>query len=196
MNRDALPVPVEPGPVAASMQVHSYLACAPRDAGVSAALFYAPRGTDVLGWLAGGAGGRCVAAFFAVEDYFAKRGARFCRSVDDDIRGPWLEESAPVTTGIRCPIAEAECAGLSRLQSAFVREWLFVPDDPVEHDEVDAYRRLGYPLQPINVRTAQFDRFDRHRPTWVHASPGVDFNVVLYLKRRLPLDRRAAPVLT
>lgn len=177
------------------MQVHSYLACAPRDAGVSAALFYLPRGTDVHGWLAGSAGGRCAAAFFAVEDYYSKRGGRFCRSVDDDVRGRWLEESVPVTTEIGCPIGEDECAELARLQSAFSREWFFRSADATDHDEIAEYRRLDYPVQGINVRSAQFHRFDRHRPVWVHASPGIDFNVVLYLKKRLPLDRREARVL-
>lgn len=183
------------GAVAQLMQVHSYLACAPRDIGVSAALFYVPRGTNLLGWLAGRAGGRWAAVFFAVEDYFAVRGARFCRSVDDDPRGPWLEESVPVTTGIRCPVTEDDCAELSRIQAAFVREWFFAAGDPAERDEEDAYRVLGYPVQALNVRSAQFHRFDRQRPVWVHASPGIDFNVVLYLKKRLPLDRREARVL-
>ncbi len=47
-----------------SMQVHSYLACAPREVGVTAALFYATRGQNVCGWLAGEHAGRCAAAFF------------------------------------------------------------------------------------------------------------------------------------
>ena len=47
-------------------------------------------------------------------------------------------------------------------------------------------------MRPINVRSAQFRRFEQRRPVWVHASPGIDFNLVLYLKKRLPLDRREA----
>jgi hypothetical protein len=95
----------------------------------------------------------------------------------------------------RCPISEADCAELSRLQSAFVREWLFCPGDPLDDDEVAAYRKLELPMRPMNVRSAQFRRFEQRRPVWVYASPGIDFNLVLYLKRRLPLDRREARAL-
>ena len=177
------------------MQVHSYLACAPRDMGVTAALFYVPRGENVCGWLAAGEGLRSAAAFFAVEGYYSAGAARFCRSVEDDLRGRWIEQTVPVTTDVRSPIAEADCAELSRLQSAFIREWLFYPGDPQDDDEVAAYRKLGLPVRPVNVRATQFHRFDQHRPIWVHASPGIDFNLVLYLKKRLPLDRREARAL-
>jgi hypothetical protein len=195
MDRDAPSVPSRAGGGADSMQYHSYLACAPRDAGVTAALFYVPRGTNVRGWLAGGEGARRAAAFFVVEGYYSADAARFCRSVEDDVRGRWIEQTEPVTTEIRCPIPEAERAEVSRLQSAFVREWFFDPGDPQESDEVAAYRKLGFPLRPVNVRSTQLHRFDQHRPVWVHASLGIDFNLVLYLKKRLPLDRREARVL-
>jgi len=177
------------------MQAHAYLACAPREAGVSAALFYAAWGQNVCGWLAAEHDRRASAAFFDLEGYYSTGDTIFCRSVDDDVRGRWIEQAVPVTAEIRCPIAEADCGELSRLQSAFVREWLFDPDDPRDRGEVEAYRKLGLPVRPVNVRSAQFHRFDQRRPVWVHASPGIDFNLVLYLKKRLPLDRREARVL-
>jgi hypothetical protein len=177
------------------MQVHAYLACAPREAGVAAALFYAVWGRNVCGWLAGEHDRRASAAFFALEDYYSTADAVFCRSVDDDVRGGWIAQAVPVTTEIRCPIPEADCGELSRLQSAFVREWLFCADDPRDRAEVEAYRKLGVPVRPLNVRAAQFHRFDQRRPVWVYASPGIDFNLVLDLKKRLPLDRREARVL-
>ena len=184
-----------PGGNGEPMQVHAYLACAPREAGVSAALFYAAWGENVHGWLACEHDRRCAAAFFALQDYYSTRDAVFCRSVDDDVRGRWIEQAVPVTTGIRCPVPDADCGELSRLQSAFVREWLFCPDDPQDRAEVEAYRKLGLPVRAVNVRAAQLHRFDQRRPVWVHASPGIDFNLVLYLKKRLPLDRREARVL-
>jgi hypothetical protein len=177
------------------MQVRSYLACAPHEAGVTAAMFYAPWGQSVCGWLAGGHAERCAGVFFAVEGYYSTGNARFCRSVDDDVRGEWIEEVALATTKIRCPISEADCAELSRLQSAFAREWLFCPDNPIDDDEVAAYRKLGLPLRPINVRSTQFRRFEQRRPVWVYASPGIDFNLVLYLKKRPPLNHREARAL-
>ena len=195
MDCDVPPIPTTPVGRVNSMQVHSYLACTPRKAGVTAAMFYAPWGRNVCGWLAGGHADRCGGVFFAVEGDYSTGHARFCRSADDDVRGGWIQEVALATTEIRCPISGADCAGLLRLQSAFVREWLFCPDDPLDHDEVAAYLKLGLPLRPVNVRAAQFHRFEQRRPVWVCASPGIDFNLVLYLKKRLPLDRREARAL-
>lgn len=195
MESDVLSRPSVPGGRAESMQVHAYLACAPRDVGVSAALFYAASGENVHGWLACEHERRCAAAYFALEGYYSTRDAVFCRSVDDDVRSRWIEQAVPVTTEIRCPVSETGCGELSRLQSAFVHEWLFADDDPRDRAEVEAYRKLGLPVRAVNVRTAQFHRFDQRRPVWVHASPGIDFNVVLYLKKRLPLDWREARAL-
>lgn len=192
MDCAAPPVPSVPNADAESMQVHAYLACAPRDAGVAAALFYAARAANVRGWVACEHDRRCAAAYFALEGYYSARDAVFCRSVDDDVRGPWIEQAVPVTAPVRCPVAEADCGELARLQAAFVREWLFFPDDPRDRAEVDAYRKLGLPVRALNVRAAQFHRFDQRRPVWVHASPGIDFNLVLYLKKWLPFDRREA----
>jgi len=174
------------------MQAHAYLACAPQGAGVSVALFYAACGHDICGWFAHEHVHRCAAAFFAVEDYYTAAGTHFCRSVDDDVHGPWIEQSAPVTTEIRCPIGEDDCLELSRLSSAYIREWLFFADEPRDHDEAALYRSLGLPVRPVNVRAAQFHCFDRNRPVWVHASPGIDLNVVLFLKKRLPASHREA----
>ena len=131
------------GDGAESMQVHSYLACAPRDMGVTAALFYVPRGRTSAG---GSRPARACAAPPRSSRWkvITRRGAaRFCRSVEDDLRGRWIEQTVPVTTDVRSPIAEADCAELSRLQSAFIREWLFYPGDPQDDDEVAAYRKLG-----------------------------------------------------
>jgi hypothetical protein len=177
------------------MQFHAYLACAPREAGVTTALFYVPRGQDVCGWIAAGEGARCASVFFAAEGYYAPGAARFCRSASDDIRGRWIEQAVPVTADIRCPIPESDCAELSRLQSLFVREWLFQPGDLHEGDELAAYRRAGLPVHAVNIRSTQFHRFDQNRPVWVHASPGIDFNLVLHLKKQFPLDRRETRVL-
>jgi hypothetical protein len=194
MGFDAPSGPPVQGGNAEPMQVHAYLACAPRQGGVRAALFYAAWGQNICGWLAGERAERGSAAYFALERDYSARDAIYRRSVDDDVRGRWIEQAVPVTTEIRCPIPEADCDELSRRQSVFVREWLFYPDDPLAQDEVEGYRKLGLPVRDVNVRAAQFHRFDQRRPVWVHASPGIDFNLVLYLKKRLPLDRRGLRV--
>ena len=172
------------------MQVHAYLACAPRGAGVTAALFYAVRGEDVCGWLAHESHAGSAAAFFMLEQHYSTAETVFCRSVDDDVFGRWIKQAAPVTIDVRCPVAQSDCHELSRLQSAFVREWLFYPDAPLDHGECAAYRSLGLRVRAVNVRSSQFERFDQRRAVWVHASPGIDLNLVLYLKKRLPLDTR------
>jgi hypothetical protein len=196
MGSDVPSGPSVPDGNAEPMQVHAYLACAPRDAGVSAALFYAAAGENVHGWLACEHDRRSVAAFFRLEGYYSTHDPVFCRSVDDDVRGRWIELTIPVTTAIRCPIPEDDCGELSRLQSEFVREWLFYDDDPRDRAEVEAYRKLGLPVRAVNVRAAQLHRFDQRRSVWVHASPGIDFNVVLCLTKRLPLNWREARALT
>jgi hypothetical protein len=172
------------------MQAHAYLACAPRGAGLAAALFYTMRGKDACGWIAHERHAGCAAAFFALRNHGLSAETVYCRSVGDDAFGSWIEQAAPVTNDVRCPISETDCRELSAMRSAFVRAWLFSADDPLEEEECAAYRKLGLPLRPVNVRSAQFHRFDRNRAVWVHASPGIDLGIVLYLKRRLPLDGR------
>jgi hypothetical protein len=159
------------------------------------ALFYAVRAENIYGWLTRERDGGCAAAFFALERYYSTADTMFCRSLDDDVYGKWIEQTAPVSTEIASPVPEAERHELARLQSAFVSEWVFYPGDPRDHGEVEAYRKLGLPVRPVNVRSSQFHRFDQNRPVWVYASPRIDLNVVLYLKKRLPLDAREAQIL-
>jgi len=178
------------GPYPKTMQAHAYLACAPRGAGVTAALFYAMRGKDACGWIAHERHGGCAAAFFALGNYGMSAETVYRRSVGDDIFGDWIEQAAPVTKDVACPIPETGRHELGAMRLAFVRDWLFFPDDPLGQAECIAYRTLGLPVRPVNVRSTQFHRFDRNRAVWVHASPGIDLNIVLHLKKRLPLDGR------
>jgi hypothetical protein len=173
-----------------TMHAHAYLACAPRGAGLAAALFYAMRGKDACGWIAHERHAACAAAFFVLRDHGLSAEAVCCRSVGDDPFGSWIEQAVPVTNEVRCPISDADCRELSETRSAFVRTWLFTPDDPLEEEERAAYRKLGLPLRPVNIRSTQFHRFDRNRAVWVHASPGIDLSIVLFVKKRLPLDGR------
>lgn len=165
------------------MQVHSYLASTPRTAGVVAALFYAVLGENACGWYTGTVENEIATAFFALEQYYSTHETVYCRSSGGDLRGHWIAETAPTTTDIRCPLAEPVCHELSRLQSEFVREWLWYAGDPRSDEEADAYRKLGLPSRPINIRASQLARFDRTRAVWVHMSPGTDLNLVLAVKK-------------
>jgi hypothetical protein len=167
------------------MEPHAYLAYAPRGAGVASALFYVAHKENVYGWYIGACGYAYPAAFFALERFYSTHATTFCRSVEDEMYGPWVEDFAPVTTDIRCPVPEALCHELDRLQAAFVHEWLFFPEDA---ENAAAYQSLGLPVQAVNIRADQFNRFVREQPVWTYASPGTDLNVLSYLKRSWPLD--------
>jgi len=177
------------------MQVHVYIAWAPRGEGLTAAVLYAVRDAGVLGWLAREHDKHCVAAFFALNGYFGSSCASFRRSATGAIDGRWIEPATPLSADIACPLAAADRQWLSRLQTAFARQWFFSAEDPSEVAEIAAYDSERLPIRAVSVRAAQFRRFDRHRTVWVHASPSIDFDLVLYLKRRLPQDRHEAQLL-
>jgi hypothetical protein len=167
------------------MEPHAYLAYVPNGVGVASALFYLVHKTNVYGWYIGADAYAYPPAFFALEDFYSTRATVFCRSVEDDAYGPWVQDSAPVTTDIRCPVPEPICHELDRCQAAFVREWLFFPEDA---RNVAEYRRLGLPVEAVNIRADQFHRFARDQPVWTYTSPGTDLNMISYLKRSWPLD--------
>ncbi len=153
------------------MQPRFYLAITPRGAGVSAAVFYRGDGDSVHGWFAGARNHGCVSRFFAIERYFAKDPATFWWTMENDPQGKWAVGDTSRVSGIHCPLSETACHELQLLQSAFADEWLFYDGDPRAGNEIDAYRRLGLPVGPVNVRACQFPRFDQRQPTWTYASP-------------------------
>jgi hypothetical protein len=165
------------------MQVHSYLASAPRAAGVVSALFYAVLGENACGWYTGANANEIATGYFALEQYYSTNETSYCRSCGGDLRGHWIVESAPITTDIRCPLTEPVCRELAHLQSEFAREWLWYEGDPRALEEVDAYRKLGLSPRPINIRASQLPRLDRSRALWVYTSPGTDLNLVLSIKK-------------
>jgi hypothetical protein len=165
------------------MQVHSYLATAPRGVGVVSALYYALLGENACGWYTGTTDVRIESAYFALERYYSTQETVYCRSTGGDVRGGWVMDSAPVTVDIRCPLTEPVCRELSRLQGEFDREWLWYSGEPGAAEEADAYRKLGLSPRGINIRASQLNRFDRTRPVWVHMSPGTDLNLVLSIKK-------------
>jgi hypothetical protein len=171
------------------MQVHSYLATAPRAAGVVSALFYAVLGENVCGWYTGMVDLRIAMSFFALEQYYSTHQTVYCRSIGGDLRGAWVIDTAPITTDIRCPLTEPVSHELSHLQSDFVREWIWYSGEPGGADEVEAYRKLGLSPRPINIRASQLHRFDRSRQVWVCMTPGTDLNLVLAVKKHWLSDR-------
>lgn len=51
---------------------------------------------------------------------------------------------------------------------------------------------LGLPVQGANPRANQFHRFDQRQPKWIYAAPGIDLNVIAYLKSSGSLDDKDA----
>jgi len=177
------------------MPVHAYIAWAPHDEGLRAALLYAAGDTGVIGWFARERNRSCSAAYFLLEGACRAPDARFRRSAGDDIDGCWLEPAIPPPWEVACPLAPADRRRLARLRAAFAAHWFFRGDDSHDLDEIEAYRSEALPLHALNVRTARFRRFERRRRVWVHASPAIDFETVLCVKDRFPEDRREARVL-
>jgi len=175
------------------MQPRFYLANTPRGVGVSAALFYVPDRESVYGWFTGARNHGCESMFFALEHYYAKEPTIFWRSMEDDVHGRWAAGDTAKVTDTHCPVPEAMCHELERLQSEFADEWLFFLGDPRAAREVNDYWRLGLPVGQVNVRSSQLQRFDQTQPTWTYASPGTDLNLVSYLGKHWKLDYRGLP---
>ena len=170
------------------MQAHGILRYAPRGAGLTAAAACLTVGKHVYGWYIGAVGQSFAAAFFALEDFYSSRPTRFFRSVEDDLYGPWVEQSSPGVVDARNPVPDTLAHELARLQSAFIAEWLFFADVPEAAAEIAAYERLGLPVREVNIQSRQFDKFDRTQPVWRFALPGTDLNLIEYLARCWTLD--------
>ena len=175
------------------MQSRFYLAFTPRGAGVAAAGYYLVVDPSIYGWFTGARDHGLDAAFFALEGYYSAAPTMYSRSREDDVHGPWVTGVGEKTTEIESPVPEAVRHELARLQSAFVDEWLFYADDPRAAEEIEAYHRLDLPVQAVNVRTRELQRFDQTGPTWVYTSPGADLNVIAALAEHWTLDHRLAP---
>ena len=176
-----------------SMQPYFYLAFTPRGVGVVAATFYFVQAENVYGWFIGARNNGCAAGFFALERYYSRETTIYWRSLEDDVHGEWEAAVIGAVTAASGPVPEAIRHELARLQSAFADEWLFFPEYPGAEGEIEAYRKLELPVETVNIRPAQFHRFDQSQPTWIYASPGIDLNVIAYLGDHWMLDHRVTP---
>jgi hypothetical protein len=148
-----------------------------------ATLFYVVSDTDIYGWYLQAQPVRFSAAYFMIEDFYADRSARLYRSVQDDVHGMWISDRSPNGSEIRCPIPEAVGHELERIQSWFVKEWVFFENDPAADLDSTLYERHGLPVAAVNIRYKRLNRLDRSNAGWSHASPGVDLNIVEFLQK-------------
>ena len=85
------------------------------------ALFYIEDGNDLYCWHAQLCDHNLIAAFYAIEDFYADQASVLHRSLEDDVHGPWVTLAEDSTLqGVRCPVPEALRHELERLQLRFV----------------------------------------------------------------------------
>ena len=145
-------------------------------------LFYVDAGSDVVGWQAGGDGRGLSASFMMVENFYDGHSPVLYRSVEDDVHGPWAVQAGHVWRPARCPLPEPLRHELESLQSRVVQEWLFFADDPGASAEREAYRALGLPLRPANVRPRRLARLGGDGDLREYASAAFDPNLLEYLQ--------------
>lgn len=173
------------------MQPKVYISYSPGKPGFVFAVFYFESGADIHGWHIEARNLYFSAAFFMVENFYANRSPRLYRSVQDDVYGPWTIDYPPTRDVIRCPVPEGTIHELERFQSRFVEEWLFFKNDVDIAGEFAAYQSRAMPVHEVNIKSRRLHRFHQDDDTWVHASPGVDPNVVQLLRKYWRLSEKA-----
>ncbi|HVL74934.1 MAG TPA: hypothetical protein VM406_02875 [Noviherbaspirillum sp.] len=158
------------------MQPRTYVAYSPDRSGSVFALFYCGGGGSLHGWHVEAREPYFSSAFFMMENLYSSEPLHMYRSVQDDVYGPWTIDSPPVPDRIRCPLPDAACHDLERLQSDFVDDWLVFRED-CRHPSVRVKpRRLG--------------RMQRCGDAWVYATPGLDETVVQLVRRYWRLNEK------
>jgi hypothetical protein len=145
------------------------------------AVFFLSAQKDVYGWYAEAEGERQRAAFFMLENFYSDRTPLFYRSLQDDVYGDWVRDQ-PYYDKVRCPLPEPLRHELERLQSNFVDEWLFFPEDPAASAEASAFAERGLPVQSINIKSRRLARMERQQGEWVYATAPADRSMLDFLQ--------------
>jgi hypothetical protein len=172
------------------MQPRLYISYSPVKAGSIFALFYFESGNDVYGWHLETRDHYFSAAFFMVENFYGQSEPRLYRSVEDDVYSAWTIDHPPTKDSIRCPLSEAVRHELGHQQSLFVEEWLFFGNDTGIDTECAAYQVQGLPVHEANIKWRRLHRLKKFGAEWIHASPGMDMNVVQYLRKYWRLNEK------
>lgn len=172
------------------LEPYVHLAYAPRGAGVLCAALWIVQGPHCYGWFTGARAYEHPAAFFALEDYYSTRGTVCYFSVEDDVRGEWLQISPRGEVPIEGPgaVPEPLCHELEHMQDAFMHEWLFYRDDPAYATDAAELRERELPATALNIRPRKLNKLQTDAPVWTYTSPGADLNVISFLARHWMLD--------
>lgn len=168
-----------------------YIAYTPRGAGLLAAIFYFVEGNDIYGWYTGARGGEFPAAFFQLENYYAATRTVLYATRGTDVYGGWAfdyTDGRELALDKPLPVDNALCHLLEAAQSEFAEEWLFYQDDPAAQGEIAAYHHDGLAVQAVNVKHRKLHKLNQDDVIWHYSSPGLDLNVMDYMRQRWPLD--------
>ncbi|WP_296227733.1 hypothetical protein [Ralstonia sp. UBA689] len=173
----------------------AFLAYEPKGPGLMCAVMILIDEENVYGWYTGPANGKFPAAFFLLERYYSTHETAFYHSVQDDMYDGWVMAYPPVDidVGNRLQVPEAMYHALEQYQDTFVAEWLFYRDDPDAAAETAWYRAQDLPLAHAGIRHTMLNKLDRDDLIWTYHTPGLDLNIVEFLRRRWPLDYALAP---
>ena len=155
---------------------HTFIAYAPRGAGLRCALAYLASPRDLYGWYTGPRDdGRFAAAFFLSEGFYTNRPVHYEAVDHAELHSAWL-------------LDEPRRHELARMQDAFAREWLFYRDDPRAPAELQAYADAELAVGEVNVRFARLAGFSTLQPNWTHYSSGFEHAVLRHLAKRWSLE--------
>lgn len=172
------------------MQPKTYISYSPGKAGAVFALLYCESGADLYGWHIEARSVYFSAAFFMIENYYARHALKVYRSMQDDVYGPWTVDCPPTGEEIRCPVPDTMSHELERMQSRFVDDWLFFDDDADIGGEKSAYRELRLPLYGVNIKARRLSRLLQHDGQWSYLPPGTDLNVAQVLRKYWRLSEK------
>jgi hypothetical protein len=156
----------------------TFLAYAPRGAGLRCALAYLGSARDVYGWFTGPRHDAAVASrFFLLQDFYANAPERYAEVEPQDLHSDW-------------PLDEARRHELARMQDVFAREWLFYRDDERAPAELQAYHEAELAVGDVNVRFARLGKFSTLQPNWTWYSPRFEHRVLNRLAAHWTLEYR------
>lgn len=171
----------------------AYLAYALRGRGLLCAVCLFTVEKSVYGWYTGAQEAVFPAAFFMLEDYYSARDTVFYQSQEDDVYGGWaiVDPGGGLKLDQPVPVPQELCHELERMQNVFAQEWLFYADDPASQAEMEGYRKEELPVRLVNIKRRKLSKLERHDAIWTYATPGMDLNIIDFLKKRWSLDYNA-----
>lgn len=167
-----------------------FIAFAPQGVGLLCAIVYVAQGRDLYGWWVGARNGDYSSAYFKLENFYSAEPSPFFATKGSDIYGGWQFDYAEDPPELDKPVAVDEeiCHQLDKLQDEFAAEWLFFRDSADSEEDEAAYRREALPMQDVNVKSKQLNKFDKSDVVWRYFSRNVEDEVIEYLALSWPLD--------